>query len=103
MREIDVESPLVDAFALPDREHVQLVRVVRDDDHACVCRRPVDRDAEPARLPEQHPQGPQPSERDVLVLFVNEPRVEPQRDVVQEEPVVDAADVDAISRPENAP
>ena len=33
--------------------------------------------------------------RDVLVLFVNEPRVEPQRDVVQEEPVVDAADVDA--------
>ena len=93
MREIEVQAPFVDALALPDREHAQLVRVVRHDENPCVRGLTVDGDAQAARPPHEHRQRSEPGERDVLVLLVDEAGVEPERDVVQEEPVVDPPDV----------
>lgn len=74
--------------------------VVRDDDDAGLDRSAVDRDPECARPPQQDPERPQPGEglsaAATQLAAVHEPRVDAQRDVVEEEPAVRAPDVDTL-------
>ena len=93
-----MELALVEALSLSDREQLELVGVVGDEHDSRVGGPAVDRHAERPRVPEREAKRPQARERvaspAVALAAVDEPRVEAERDVVQEEPVVHAADVD---------
>jgi hypothetical protein len=94
-----VELPFVEPLALPEREQVEGVRVVRDEHEACAHVLAVDREALPAPpvLQRQH-ERPESRERvaaaAVVLTPVHQARVETERDVVEEEPVARARDVD---------
>ena len=100
VRDVEVQLSLVQALPLADREEVEAVGVAGDEDDARRDRLAVDR--EPllaAVLPGDEEQRPQAGEQlaaaPVPLATVDEERVEAERDVVQEEAVADAADVDA--------
>lgn len=99
MRHVQVELALVEALARAEREQVERVVVVADEDEPGADPLPVDREAlpPPAVLQGQGDRA-QPRERvaasPVLLPPVYEPGVEPERDVVEEEPFARAADVD---------
>ncbi len=95
---VHVEQALVEALALAEREEVELVRVVRDEDDSGRDRLTVDAQAERTRLPRQQRErakaGQHGSPPPVVLATVDEPRVDAQGHVVQEQPPVRPADVD---------
>ena len=97
-RRVEVQPALVEALALADREHRQLVAVVRDQDDARVQRPAVDGQPRRVALCGDDRQRTQPRERiappPMVLAAMHEPRIDPERDVVQEEPVAGAPDVD---------
>ena len=99
MRDVEVEHPLIDSLALAERQQVQVVVVVRDEDEPGTHGLAVDREPLPA-APVLHGQRERAEPGEgfappaAVLAPVDEPRVEAQRDVVQKEPVSDAAHVD---------
>ena len=97
-RRVEVEPSVVEPLALADREQVERVGVVRDEDDARLDRLSVDRDADTVAMRDERAERPQPGKRvappAVVLATVDELRVDAERDVVQEEAVVRAADVD---------
>ena len=99
VRDVEVELALVEALALPEREQVECVVVVRDQHEPRSDVIPVDREALAATsVLHGQRQCTKPSERiaaaAVVLAPVHEAGVDPERDVVQEEPVACARDVD---------
>lgn len=94
-----MELPLVESLTLAEREQVQLVAVVPDEGDLRAHRLSIDREPDAARVPHEHGQRPQPGECDppatMVLTPMDEVGVEAQGDVVQEQAVADAADVDA--------
>ncbi len=95
-----MELPLVEALALAEREQVEGVVVARDEHEPRADVPPVDREALPAppvlhcqRQCPQAGQGVPPAA--VVLTAVHEPRVDPERDVVEKEAVVRAPHVDS--------
>ena len=100
VRDVEVQLALVEALALAEREQVEAVVVVGDEHEPRAYRLAVDREPLPAAAVLQGQRDrAQPRERvaaaAMVLAPVHEPRVEAERDVVQEEPVADAPDVDA--------
>ena len=93
-----MEQTLVETLARADRRQVRVVRIVGDEHELRLRRLPVDGDAE--RVPMRDHDRPRAEARERLtpppVAFapVDETCVQPQRDVVQEQPAVGPADVD---------
>ncbi len=90
---------LVETLALAEREERELVAVVSDEDDARGERLAVDARMEPVAVTRDGEQAPRARERlaapAVVLAPVHEPGVDAERDVVQEDAVGDAADVDA--------
>src|SRR5581483_2165978 len=103
LRHVDVQAPLVEARALAERERPELVRVVRYEHEACTERCAVQADPQRAAVRRHRGERAQAGECHpapaVSLAPVHEPRVEAERDVVQEESVAGAADVDAPLAP----
>src|SRR5204862_1467168 len=95
---VDVQGSLVERRARAEREQFELVGAVCDEENAGAHLLAVDLRAEPVRLADDAPQRPRAVERlaapAMMLTPVHESCVETERDVVQEEPVVHAADVD---------
>ena len=91
--------PLVDSLAFAEREQVEAVVVVRDEDEPRTHGLAVDREPLPA-APVLHGQRERTQAGEcfaaaaAVLAPVDEPRVEAERDVVQEEPVADPRHVD---------
>ena len=98
-----MEQALVEALALAEREEVELVGVVRDEDDSGRDRLTVDAQAERTRLPRQQRECAEPRQHSppppVVLPAVDEPRVDAQGHVVQEQPPVRPADVDPALLP----
>ena len=99
VRRVEVQRTLVEAVALADREHVERVGVVRHEHDPRADRLAVDGDADRLAVGRDDRERAQTRERvappPVVLAPVDELRVDAERDVVQEQPVVRAADVDA--------
>src|SRR4051812_32431071 len=97
-RRVDVQASLVEALALADGEHAQLILVVRNEYDACANRAAVDPDAEGVAVADDGSERAQARERvaatPVTFAAMDEARIQTERDVVQEQPVVDAPHVD---------
>jgi hypothetical protein len=97
-REVEVEASLIQPSALAGGEELQLVRVVRDQGDLRVPGLAVYGQLDPARASGEEPQGPELREGLsaplVPLAAVYELGIEAERDVVQEESVGDAPDVD---------
>ena len=94
-----MEEPLVDSLAFAEREQVEVVGVVRDEDEPRTHGLAVDREPLPAAAvlhgQRERPQAGQSLAPAAAVLApVHEQRVEAERDVVQEELLSDPAHVD---------
>ncbi len=100
MRRVDRERALVHPIALSDREEVESVLVVGDEHDARSQGLAVD-DEVLAATPVLQRDDERPQPREGLaplpspLTAVDEPRVDPQRDVVQEHLVAHAADIDS--------
>jgi uncharacterized membrane protein len=97
-RDVEVELSLVEPLPLAERERLEDVVVVRYQGELGVHRLAVDREAERLAVPGSQRERPQPRERvpspSMALAAVDELRVGAEGDVVQEQPVADAADVD---------
>jgi hypothetical protein len=108
--EVEVKPTFVEPLALPDREHLQRVVVVRDDGHLGIDGRSVDGQIEAFPVAGEQEQRTELGERfgpaTVTLAAVHEVGIEPQRHVVQEETFPDAPNVDspfhALERGEGA-
>ena len=94
-----MEEPLVDPLTLAEREQVEAVGVVRDEDESGAHGLAVDREALPAATVlhgqcECAQAGESLATPPVVLAPVHEPGVETERDVVQEEAVSRPADID---------
>jgi hypothetical protein len=95
-----VQAPLVEAPPLADDEEVELVRVVCDQDDAgpnvdAVDRERLDPSAGARQQPQRTNRGEGVAATAMVLAPVDESRVEAERYVVEEEPPVDASDVDS--------
>src|SRR5438876_4581892 len=93
-----MEQTLVESLPLADREQLERVRVVRDERHGRLNGRTVEGQNEALPLAEEDRQrgnvGEGVAPAPVVLAPVDEPGVEAERDVVQEEPVAGPPDVD---------
>lgn len=93
-----MKAPLVEPFAFPDREELEVVVVVAHEGDSRVDRRSVDRKPFGDRMPGKQQQGAKLCERvppaAMVLSLVDEVGVSADRDVVQEESLADASDVD---------
>jgi hypothetical protein len=96
VRDVQVEQSFVQAVALADGEEVEVVVVVRHDQDARVSPLPVDGHAQPARVACEQSERFQHGGRPSSFPPVDEARVQPERDVVQEQAAVHARDVDPL-------
>ena len=100
MRDVEVQPPLVDPLALAEREEVELVVVVGDERDVRLDLLPVDLSCRAAsgrvRAGRARAGGRGPRAVAVPLASVDELRVEPERDVVQEHVAVHPSDVDPL-------
>ncbi len=94
-----MQQPLVDPHALAEGQELERVLVVRDERDLRLNRLAVDHEAERLTVPRCEEEGTKTCKRvsPPAMAFspVDERRVDPERDVVEEQSVTDPADVDA--------
>src|SRR5262249_3098396 len=97
-RGVEMQPSLVEAPALSDRQHAELVGVVRNEHDARVQLLSVDSEPDSVGLANDGGESTEPRQRvappPVMLAAGDEARVETERDVVQEEAVVRTPDVD---------